>query len=103
MNDFNKLRKRTVLWATKRGIISNGTLLGQASKNCEEAEELYAGASNNDQEEIVDALGDNMVTLILCAELAGYDILDCLDRALTIIERRTGNMVNGVFVKDGGQ
>jgi phosphoribosyl-ATP pyrophosphohydrolase len=98
---FPKLKKRVLLWAQSRGILDNGTLKGQASKNLEEAAELAVAVKNLDALEIVDGIGDNLVTLILTAEMANLDILDCLEHALGVIEARKGKMQNGVFVKDG--
>lgn len=100
MTTYEKLRERALAWGHSRCILSEGTLAGQAMKNLEEAQELLEGVRDNDQEAIVDALGDNLVTLLMCAEMAGYDLLDCLERALVIIEGRSGCMVNGVFVKE---
>jgi len=97
---FHKLKKRVLLWAGSRGILDSGTLKGQASKNLEEAAELSVACKNLDALEIVDGIGDNLVTLILTAEMAGLDILDCLEHALGVIEARKGKMQNGVFVKD---
>jgi len=51
-------------WAKDRGIYENGTALGQAKKTLEEAGELLAAVASNDREEIADAIGDVMVTLV---------------------------------------
>jgi phosphoribosyl-ATP pyrophosphohydrolase len=101
VRSFHKLKKRVLLWAGSRGILASGTLKGQASKNLEEAAELAVACKNLDALEIVDGIGDNLVTLILTAEMARLDILDCLEHALGVIEARKGKMQNGVFVKDG--
>jgi phosphoribosyl-ATP pyrophosphohydrolase len=97
---FPRLKKRVMLWAQSRGILDNGTLKGQARKNLEEAAELAVAVKNLNAVEIVDGIGDNLVTLILTAEMAGLDILDCLEHALGVIEARKGKMQNGVFVKE---
>ena len=34
------------------------------------------------------------------AELYGYEIIECVDMAVTTIFKRTGKMVNGIFEKD---
>jgi len=107
---------RTREWAKNKGILDNGNALAQNEKTKEETQEtweaLFAkkqglqqytnkkGKLVNTEDEIKDGLGDQFVTLILQAELAGYDLFDCLEDVLKIIEQRTGKMVNGQFVKD---
>ena len=111
-----KALNRTLTWAKNKGILDNGNALAQNEKTKEETQEtweaLFAkkhgvqkyvnkkGKLVNSEDEIKDGLGDQFVTLILQAELAGYDLFDCLEDVLTIIEQRTGKMVNGQFVKD---
>lgn len=55
---------------------------------------------NADKLEMVDAIGDTLVTLIIFADILGYDILDCLAEAYEQIRERTGETRNGSFVKD---
>lgn len=74
--------------------------MAQAIKTLEEVNELLAAINSNDQEEIKDALGDILVTIILQAELQGLNLLECLEGAYNIINKRKGSMVNGVFVKE---
>ena len=49
--------------------------------------------------EVVDALGDSMVTLTILADILGYDIRDCLFEAYEVISKRTGETIDGSFVK----
>ena len=49
--------------------------------------------------EVIDSLGDSMVTLIILADILGYDIRDCLNEAYTVISKRTGETISGSFVK----
>ena len=51
-------------------------------------------------DEIQDGIGDTIVTLIMLASIFRVDIDDCLLLAYNEIKGRTGNMVDGVFVKD---
>ena len=55
---------------------------------------------NDDREEIKDAIGDIVVTVIIQAEMQGMDIEDCLESAYNIIKHRKGKMQNGQFVKE---
>jgi len=55
----------------------------------------------NDEEEFIDAIGDCVVVLTNLAKLKGYNIEDCINSAYNVINKRTGKMQNGTFVKDG--
>ena len=99
MNYLN-LEERVLMWAENKGILDNAEPINQALKTLEEVNELLTGIVTDDHEEIKDAFGDILVTIIIGAELQGLNLLDCLESALNIIEKRTGKMVNGQFVKD---
>lgn len=49
--------------------------------------------------EVVDSIGDSIVTLIILADILGYDIRDCLAEAYDVISKRTGKNIDGTFVK----
>lgn len=49
--------------------------------------------------EVIDSLGDSLVTLIILADILGYDIRDCLAEAYGVISERTGKTISGSFVK----
>jgi NTP pyrophosphatase (non-canonical NTP hydrolase) len=105
-----------VKWADEKGILSKATPLAQANKTKEEAEELLEacqaqqdGLKNftnskgklvNTREEVMDAIGDCLVTLIIQAEMQGVSVQDCLQSAYNVISKRTGVMKDGQFVKD---
>ena len=87
-------------WGESKGILSKATPQSQFGKLLEEVTELHDGLVKDDQEEVQDAIGDCVVVLTLLAELRGLKIEDCIDSAYDVISKRTGKMVNGVFVKD---
>ena len=88
-------------WAKDRGIYENGTALGQAKKTLEEAGELLAAVASNDREEIADAIGDVMVTLVNVGVLCDLDLRQCFFNAYKVIEPRKGYMNKaGQFVKE---
>ena len=87
-------------WAEEKGILSKATPLTQAIKTQEEVNELYRAILDDNREEIKDAIGDIMVTLIIQCKMQGMDLQDCLESAYNVIKNRTGKMVGGVFVKD---
>ena len=87
-------------WAEEKGILSEATPLTQAMKTHAEADELCHAILDEDRDEIKDAIGDIMVTLIIQCKMQGMDLQDCLESAYNVIKNRTGKMVGGVFVKD---
>jgi NTP pyrophosphatase (non-canonical NTP hydrolase) len=87
-------------WAESKGIIENGTPMAQALKTLEEVTELCTAINANDREEIIDAVGDVLVTLIIQCRMQDVLIEDCLYKAYEVISKRKGKMVNGQFVKD---
>lgn len=50
-------------------------------------------------DELVDALGDSFVTLLILSDILGVDPLDAMSTALEAIKNRKGKTVNGTFVK----
>lgn len=93
--------KQNVLdWAKEKGILDKSTPIAQAEKTLEEAHELIDAIKSDNKPEIKDALGDILVTIIIGAEMQGWDIEDCLQTAYDVIKSRTGKMIDGQFVKD---
>jgi len=87
-------------WAEDKGILTNATTFRQAEKTHEEVLELMHAIDEDDKPEIIDAIGDIMVTLIIQAKMQGVTIEQCLNAAYDVISKRSGKMVNGQFVKD---
>jgi NTP pyrophosphatase (non-canonical NTP hydrolase) len=92
-------------WGYDRGILRDGdasleSRLAQFTKTQEEVTELLVAIKNYDRAEAIDAIGDIIVTLVMQAELWGTNIEHCLDVAYEVISKRSGKMVNGVFVKE---
>ena len=87
-------------WADDRGIFEQSTASLQFSKTLEEVNELYDGIMEGDVDEIGDAIGDVIVTLIIQAQMWGLSATDCLKGVYKEISKRQGKMVNGKFVKE---
>ena len=87
-------------WAEEKGILSKATTIKQAMKTQEEVSELCNAILDDNRDEIKDAIGDIMVTLIIQCKMQGMDLQDCLESAYNVIKNRTGKMVDGMFVKD---
>jgi NTP pyrophosphatase (non-canonical NTP hydrolase) len=122
-NEFNSIRE----WAEKKGIYEKGDTKTQFLKLIEEVGELGKAILKKDIAETKDAIGDIIVVLTNLTELANKDIFvkeyyedvvgdggrpilqqesldisieDCVNSAYSVIEKRTGKMENGTFVKD---
>ena len=116
MAKYRDLEVKVLDWADDKGILEKATPLAQANKTLEEVNELLEAVTAQNKgfkefvnsknkicktdEEIKDALGDILVTIIIGAELQGLNLEDCLESAYNIIAKRTGKMVDGQFVKD---
>ena len=103
-------------WSIDKGIKDKATPLDQCRKTFEEVEELREalqaqsedkeyfinskGKKVNTSEEIKDALGDILVTIVIGAQLQNLDLSDCFQSAYNVIKSRTGKIQNGMFVKD---
>ena len=100
MKDFFELEVLIEEWAKEKGILDKATTMKQAEKTHEEVLELMSAIDEDNREEIKDAIGDIMVTLIIQAKMQGMTIEECLNAAYDVISKRTGKMINGQFVKD---
>jgi NTP pyrophosphatase (non-canonical NTP hydrolase) len=98
--DYNQLESLVVEWADNKGILEKATTAAQANKTMEECQELIDAIQDDNREEIADALGDILVTIIIQAKMQNMSLVECLEGAYNIIAKRTGKMVNGQFVKD---
>lgn len=98
--DYFELECAVEEWAAQKGILEKATPMAQALKTLEECTELCTAINVNDSEEIIDAMGDIMVTLIIQAKMQNVSLEKCLESAYNVISKRTGKMINGQFVKD---
>ena len=96
-NIFDEIRT----WAFNRGIYKSGDTKTQLIKLYEEVGELSEAVLKSDNDEFIDAIGDAVVVLTNLAELGGVRIEDCIESAYNEIANRSGDMVNGTFVKTG--
>lgn len=98
--EYRELEILVINWADERGILDKGTTMAQAEKTHEEVLELISAIDEDNREEIIDAIGDIVVTLIIQAEMQGLRLEQCLDSAYNVITKRKGKMVDGKFVKE---
>ena len=87
-------------WAEERGLLKAENAPRQMLKLMEEVGELAGAMAKNKQGDIVDAIGDCTIVLIILAKQLGYDYEQCLVDAYNVIKERKGKLINGVFVKD---
>jgi len=97
-----KLINNVLDWAEDKGLIKEENSDKQLLKVVEEVGELVSAVLKQKRKEEVDAVGDIMVTLIIFAEIRGYDVMSALGYAYQEIKDRKGRMVDGSFVKDDG-
>ena len=103
MPDYNKtvmMFNRIRTWAETRGLYDKGDPMVQYVKLQEEAGELAKALLKDDQPEVIDAIGDMVVVLTNLAHQRGVYIEECIQSAYEVINKRTGKMINGTFVKD---
>lgn len=101
LGGMKDLVEKVEQWGRDRCIIPNSTPQAQLLKSMSEMGELADATLKSDVPEIVDGIGDVLVTLILYAALQNLDIEDCLASAYDEIKDRKGTLTpEGVFVKD---
>ena len=111
MQTLEQLEQAVIQWAGEKGIFQKATPYKQAQKTLEECGELLHAIGQYDaagthaikakaEAEIIDAIGDVAVTIIIQAHMQGFDLAECLSSAYNVIKDRKGKMVNGQFVKE---
>lgn len=92
---MSKVRK----WGRDKGI---NNVYPQFGKVIEELGETISEINHEtcDEKAIMDGLGDTLVTLIIFADILGYDLEDCLKVAWETIKDREGHTSGGMFVKN---
>lgn len=74
----------------------------QALKCTEELGEIISEICHNrlDSDELKDGIGDTTVTLIILADILGFNYEECVQMAYDTIKNRTGKTLDGNFLKD---
>lgn len=120
---FEELNTRVIDWAREKGILDASNPLKQITKTQEELDETMEAlvkikdldnpkqpflidVGNKEalldqyNDEVVDGIGDMLVTILILSELCGVDAKYCLNVAYDEIKGRKGKMVDGLFVKE---
>lgn len=87
-------------WAKDRGLDKSNSDK-QLIKLSEEVGELAEAHNKEWKDKQIDSIGDAFVVLTIYALQNGLRIDDCIKEAYDTIKDRDGQMVDGVFVKDG--
>ena len=98
---YAQLEMDIIRWGEARGIVQNSTSLAQWSKTLEEVIELREALITDDREEMIDAYGDILVTLIMGCACSDLNLTTCLEHAYNQIKDRKGTLLpSGIFVKE---
>jgi len=97
---LDDLSVAVLAWADERGLIEEENAPRQMLKVMEEIGELSGALAKKNEEELIDAIGDSLVTIIILAAQMGLSAKHCLGSAYNEIAERTGVTVDGVFIKD---
>jgi phosphoribosyl-ATP pyrophosphohydrolase len=94
------LESKVLEWAKERDLIKPENAPKQSMKIMEEIGETMRAYLKGDEKELIDGIGDSLVTLIIFSAQCGYSATDCLEAAYNEIANREGKTVNGVFIKN---
>lgn len=108
---YKDLEELIIKWADDRNIFEFSNPIKQLTKTQEELDETmlalvkYADAKNDKEKhdyflEVVDGIGDMLVTIILLSKMVNIETVSALNSAYETIKNRKGKMINGLFVKE---
>lgn len=97
VNNMNEI-KQIEEWAKERGLDSSNSDK-QLIKLLEETGELAEAHNKGWRDKQIDSLGDIFVVITIYALQNGLHIDNCIKEAYNTIKNRTGETVDGVFVK----
>lgn len=74
----------------------------QLNKVIEEVGEIAHEITRNhyDTDELYDAIGDTLVTVVILSDILGFDAYEALGSAYDVIKTRKGETKNGTFVRE---
>ena len=97
---MTELVQLVIEWGNQRGLLQERYATRQMLKVTEEIGELAGALAKRKDTEIVDAIGDSFVTLIILSSQLGLDPAQCLNFAYDQIAERKGKTIDGVFIKE---
>lgn len=104
LETFEQLIEAVEEWGIERGLMKQENYQAQFMKFVEEAGELASALNHHFnkrqcEDYVNDAFGDVLVTLIILAKQTDFDLKTALRNAYEEISGRSGQTVNGVFIK----
>ena len=96
---MEELVKKVAQWHHDRNLIKGATDKDQFCKLIQEAGELSDNICKG--KDMSDDIGDMIVVLINIAERNNLTLKECLEKAWDDIKDRKGEMVDGIFIKEG--
>ena len=97
---LDELAVAVIAWADERNLTHQDNAFKQILKVMEEVGELAGALAKHKEDDVKDAIGDVLVTIIILAVQLGYSSTECLALAYNEIAERKGKTVDGVFIKD---
>jgi hypothetical protein len=109
--EYKQLEEKVIQWGADKGILEKSNPIRQLQKTQEELNETMQAlvqfadaktdkAKQDALDEVIDGIGDMLVTIILLSKIVGVETVPCLESAYNIISKRNGTMVDGFFVKN---
>jgi len=97
---FDELIENITQWADDKGILVPDNAPKQSMKIMEElGETMGAILKGKKTDEVIDGIGDILVTVIILSKQLGLEPTECLESAWNEIKDRKGKTVNGTFIK----
>lgn len=97
---MEELKNKIISWAEERNLLNKENTNAQMLKVVEEIGELSSAILKKDNDKIIDAIGDVLVTIIILSKQLELDPVECLETAWSEIKDRKGKTENGTFIKD---
>ena len=98
---FDELIENITQWADDKGILVPDNAPKQSMKIMEElGETMGAILKGKKTDEVIDGIGDILVTVIILSKQLGLEPTECMESAWNEIKDRKGKTVNGTFIKE---
>jgi hypothetical protein len=109
--EYKQLEEKVIQWGADKGILEKSNPIRQLQKTQEELNETMQAlvqfadaktdkAKQDALDEVIDGIGDMLVTIILLSKIVGVETVPCLESAYNVISKRSGVMRDGFFVKN---
>ena len=96
---MDELIKNVKNWADKKDLLKKQNCQAQMLKVLEEIGETAGALLKNENQKVIDGIGDSFVTLIILCYQLGLEPKECLKTAWDEIKNRKGKTINGIFIR----